>query len=189
MKKIIIFLISLTALGGCASMPGMPGYIDMTESSFDGSVQLSMQPAFVYRDNDGFSGSDLKMSLLWRSSMKDSDIVLIAQVTGAHSIARGESLMFNVDGQIHSFKSIDEITNINYEPGVYSTIYIPGQNISSKRYVMEKSFIKKITNATDVKVKLNLSQSFVEGIFTDTTPSSSYDAFIAFMKKLDEVDR
>tara|TARA_R110002072_G_C7708914_1_gene513844 strand:+ start:71 stop:655 length:585 start_codon:yes stop_codon:yes gene_type:complete len=182
MKFISVFLLVLL-LAGCSSMPGMPGYIEVTKSSFDGSTQLSMEPAFVFRSNDGFSGSDLQMSLLWRSAMNNNDVVLIAQVSGAKSIARGDSLHFNIDGQIESLKSIDELTNINYEPGVYSAVYIPGQNISSKRYVVTKEFIDKILNASDVKVKLDLSQSFVEGIFTDTTTSSAYGAFKEFVKK------
>ena len=93
-QQILLVAFLLAMLSGCASMPGMPGYISEEKSSFDGSVQLSMEPAFVYRDNDGFSGSDLKLSLLWRSSMENDDIVLEAFVDGAHSFARGESLHF-----------------------------------------------------------------------------------------------
>lgn len=182
LKFIKVFLLSFL-IAGCSSMPGMPGYIDVTKSSFDGSTQVSMEPAFVYRNNDGFSGSDLKMSLLWRSSMNNDDVVLVAHVFGAESVASGESLHFNIDGQIESFKSIDRLTNIDYEPGVYSTVYIPGQNISSKRYIVTKKFIDRILNASNVKVKLELSRSFVEGIFTDTTPSSSYGAFKEFIEK------
>ena len=141
-----------------------------------------MEPALVYRSNDGFSGSDLQMSLLWRSAM-NNNVVLIAQVSGAKSIARGDSLHFNIDGKIESIKSIDELTSIDYEPGVYSAAYIPGRNISSKRYIVNKEFIDKILKSSSVKVKLDLSKSFVEGAFTDTTASSAYGAFIGFVKE------
>jgi hypothetical protein len=181
--KLLSVLLLMFLVVGCSSMPGMPGYIEVRKSSFDGSTQLSMEPAFVFRNNDGFSGSDLHLSLLWRSAMNDNDVVLIAQVSGAKSIARGDSLHFNIDGQIESLKSIDELTSIEYEPGVYSAVYIPGQNISSKRYVVTKEFIDKILYSSSVKVKLDLSKSFVEGIFTDTTTSSAYSAFNDFVKK------
>ena len=182
MKLIPLFLL-IFLLVGCSSMTGVPGYIEVTKSSFDDSTQLSMEPAFVFRNNDGFSGSDLQMSLLWSSAMNKNDVVLIAQVSGAQSIARGDSLHFNIDGKIESMRSLDEFTNINYEPGIYSAVYISGQNTSSKRYVVSKEFIDKILNASSVKVKLNLSQLFVEGIFTDTTTSSAYSAFKEFVKK------
>jgi hypothetical protein len=123
------------------------------------------------------------MSLLWRSAMNDNDVVLIAQVTGAKSISRGNSLHFNIDGEIKSFKSIDQLTSIDYESGVYSTTYVSGQNISSKRYVISKAFIRKILNSSSVKIKLDLTKSYVEGVFTDTTSSSAYGAFKEFIAK------
>jgi hypothetical protein len=172
MRKLII-LVALF-LGGCSSMPGMLGYIEVTKSSFDGSTQISMEPALVYRSNDGYSGSDLQMSLLWRSAMNDNDVVLIAQVTGAKNISRGNSLHFNIGGEINSFKSIDQLTSIDYDSG---------QNISSKRYVISKAFIRKILSSSSVKIKLDLTKSYVEGVFTDTTSSSAYGAFKEFILK------
>ena len=179
-------ILSLVILSGCSSMPGMPGYISEDQSSFDGSTQLSMEPALVYRDNDGFSGSDLKLSLLWRSAMESDDIVLEAFVDGAHSFARDESLHFNVDGEVVSFKAIDELTNIDYEPGVYSTVYVPGGNVSSKRYLVSREFISRILDASNVGVRLDLRSSFVEGVFSDTTTSSANKAFKAFMQKVEQ---
>ncbi len=181
-----LVILVLALVSGCTSLPGMPGYISEEKSSFDGSVQLSMEPAFVYRDNDGFSGSDLKLSLLWRSTMEDDDIVLEAFVDGAHSFARGESLHFNVDGNVVSFKALEELTNIDYEPGVYSTVYVPGGNVSSKRYLVSKKFIMRILEASQVGVRLDLRRSFVEGVFSDTTASSAHEAFKAFMQKVEQ---
>ncbi|MCA1773987.1 MAG: hypothetical protein LC677_15805 [Halomonas sp.] len=182
MKTITLLSLAFLLIS-CSSLPGMPGYIEVTKSSFDNSIQLSMEPALVYRSNDGFSGSDLQMSLLWRSSMNNNDVVLIAQVTGAKIIARGESLHFNIDGKVESLNSIDDLTSIDYQPGVYSAARVPGQNISSKRYVVSKEFIDKILNASSVKIRLDLSKTFVEGVFTDSTSSSAYKAFKDFVKK------
>src|SRR5690554_7628141 len=96
-QQILLVAFLLAMLSGCASMPGMPGYISEEKSSFDGSVQLSMEPAFVYRDNDGFSGSDLKLSLLWRSSMENDDIVLEAFVDDRQSRDSFRSLPLKPD--------------------------------------------------------------------------------------------
>jgi len=181
-----LVILALAFVSGCTSLPGMPGYISEEKSSFDGSVQLSMEPAFVYRDSDGFSGSDLKLSLLWRSTMEDGNVVLEAFVDGAHSFAHGESLHFNVDGNVVSFKAIEELTNIEYEPGVYSTAYVPGRNVSSKRYLVNKIFIMRILEASQVGVRLDLRRSYVEGVFSDTTASSAHEAFKAFMQKVEQ---
>jgi len=185
-QQFLLVTFLLAVLSGCASMPGMPGYISEEKSSFDGSTQLSMEPAFVYRDNDGFSGSDLKLSLLWRSTMENDDIVLEAFVDGAHSFAHGESLHFNVEGEVVSFKALEELTNIDYEPGVYSTVYVPGGNVSSKRYLVSREFITRILEASQVGVRLDLRRSFVEGVFSDTTSSSAHEAFEAFMQKVEQ---
>jgi hypothetical protein len=107
----------LCVLTGCSSMPGMPGYIKESTSTFDKSTELSMEPAMVFRNNDGFSGSDLQLGLFWRSSMRPDEIVVIASVRHAESLSSGNSLHFNVDGQISSFASIDELTDFKYKPG------------------------------------------------------------------------
>ena len=67
---------------------------------------------------------------------------------------------------------------------LYSAVYIPPKNVSSKRYLLQQDFIEKILNAKDVRVKLDLSRSYVEGIFSDDTMSSAKLAFSDFMKKL-----
>jgi len=185
-KYFLLVMVLIALISGCSSMPGMPGYISEDQSSFDGSMQLSMEPAFVYRDNDGFSGSDLKLSLLWRSTMESDDIVLEAFVDGAHSFARDESLHFNVDGEVVSFQAIEQLTNIDYEPGVYSAAYVPGGNVSSKRYLVSREFITRILKASRVGVRLDLRRSFVEGVFSDTTTSSAHEAFKAFMQKVEQ---
>lgn len=185
-QRILLVMILLAIMSGCASIPGMPGYISEEQSSFDGSVQLSMEPALVYRGNDGFSGSDLMLSLLWRSTMGKDDIVLEALVDGAQGFARGETLHFNIDGEVVSFKSLEEHTNIDFESGVYSTVNVSGGSVSSKRYLVSRRFITRILEASQVGVRLDLRRSFVEGVFTDNTSSSAYNAFEAFMQKVDK---
>jgi hypothetical protein len=180
---VLIILLPILFVG-CAGIPGMPGHITETKSSFDKSVELSMEPAFVFRNNDGFSGSDLRLALFWRSTMKPGDIVLEAYVNGAHNFSTGKSLHFNVDSEIVSFTSIDQLTNIDFEPGVYSGVYIPAKNVSSKRYLITSKFLDRLLKAKDVRVKLDLHKTYVEGIFSDTTVSSAKQAFVKFSEKI-----
>lgn len=183
--KYILPLILTILIGACSSIPGMPGYLSVETSSFDNSTQVSMEPAYVFKTNNGFSGADIHLSLFWRSTMQDDEVVLIASVTNAKNIARGESLHFNIDGTVHSFESVDSLTKIKYERGS-SDGTISGHNVSSKRYLVTKQFVQQILNASNVKVKLDLYNSFYEGVFTDTTTSSAYGAFKKFIEKASE---
>lgn len=166
MKKLI--LIAITSFSGCAAIPGMPGHINEKRSSFDGSAELSMDPAFVYRNNDGFSGSDLQLALFWRSAMKPEELIIEASVPGAQSIATTNSLHFNINGEIVSFTSIDQLTNI--------------EGLSTKRYPITWQFLDRILAAKDVRVRLDLKTTFVEGIFSDNSTSAARPAFSKFAK-------
>ncbi len=183
-QTVACLALAFCALTGCSSMPGMPGNIKESTSTFDNSIELSMQPAFVFRTNDGFSGSDLRLALFWRSSMRPGDLVVEVYVRGAESFSTGKSLHFNVDGQIISYASIDELTDIQFKPGSYRGVYIPATNISSKRYLINRQFLDRLLSAHDVRVRLDLRKSFVEGIFSDDTPSSARRAFKEFSEKL-----
>lgn len=179
----VILLLPMLLIG-CAGVPGMPGHIAEAKSSFDESVELSMEPAFVFRNNDGFSGSDLRLALFWRSTMKPGSMVLEAYVDGAHNFSTGKSLHFNIDGEVVSFISIDQLTDIDFEPGIYSGLYIPAKNVSSKRYLISSEFLDMLLKAKDVRVKLELHRSYVEGVFSDATASSAKRAFVKFAEKI-----
>lgn len=184
-RIMLVVVASLSfSLTACAAILGAPGHITEKQSTFDNSTQLSMEPAFVFRHADGFSGSDLQLSLFWRSTMQPGQLVLVAYVDGTHNFEQGQSLFFNIDGEIVGFESIDQLTDITFKPGIYDAIYIAGTNVSSKRYLISPSFLEKILNAKDVRVKLNMSRTFVEGVFSDNTMSSAKRAFIEFQKKL-----
>lgn len=110
MVKLVIFFV-FTLLIGCGSMPGMPGYISAATSSYDGSVQYVMEPAFVYNGESALSGSDIRMGLLWNSAMgHDGDIVLVVEFLGLMSIDTGHSLAFKIDGKESLFSPIDDYT-------------------------------------------------------------------------------
>jgi hypothetical protein len=54
--------------------------------------------------------------------------------------------------------------------------------LSSKRYLIGWQFLDRILAAKDVRIKLDLRRSYVEGIFSDTTMSAAKPAFIEFAK-------
>ena len=174
----LLILLGLS-LSGC-----MPGNIKETKSTFDNSIQLTMDPAFVYRHADGFSGSDLRMALFWSSTMASGDLILEAFVDGAHSIPSKKSLHFKIDGELTSLTSIDKLTDIKLQGGNYTHSYISAKNVSSKRYIINATFLQKIINAKDVRIKFDLRNKFVEGVFSDTTASSAKNAFVKFNKKM-----
>jgi hypothetical protein len=182
---VFILMLLPILLVGCAGMPGMPGHITESESSFDKSVQLSMEPGMVFRDNDGYSGSDLQLALFWRSTMKPGELILEAYVTGAHNFSNEKSLNFNVDGEVTSFTSIDQLTNIVYDPDLFVGGTITGGNVSSKRYLISSVFLDRLLVADDVRVKLDLGRTFVEGVFSDTSLGSAKQAFVKFIKRVE----
>ena len=178
--KYITFICVVIVLYSCASMPGVPGHISESISKFDDTKQLSMEPAWLYN-------SPIKLSLLKTTKMPDSLVALIAVVKGAHNFSSGKSLQFNVDGEVFAFESIDSFTDINTDSGVYSSVaYIPPSNWSSKRYVVSKKFIKRLIDANEVWVKIDLFKEFVEGRFSSDAPTTARPAFREFYKRISQ---
>lgn len=170
------------AVAGCSSMPGS---ITERTSSFDGSTELSMKPAFIYRSSDGFSGSDLQASLHWRSSMDTDQLILTMYANGIHRIPSENSLKIKINGDLYEFSSIDLFTDFASKYGPSSSwAIVPPSNSSLKRYSVETGFIRSMLSAKDVRVRLNLgTANYVEGIFSDTTLSAAKPAFEEFMRK------
>jgi len=173
MKRLAAVL-ALLLVTACA------GQISETKSTFDidNSRELSMEPTYVFTHADGRSGSDLRLSLFWRSTMPKNELILGAFVSGVHSIPAIKSLHFNIDGQIVSLSSIDTLTNIETKYG--SPRFVPPYNVSSNRYVVTFEFIENIITANDVRVRLNLGKKYVEGVFSDKTFGAAKRDFVRF---------
>lgn len=182
----ILMLSMSLMLSACAAMPG--GITERT-SSFDGSSELSMKPAFIYRNTGGFSGSDLEASLHWRSSMPRDSLVLTMYINGIDSIPSRNSLRFNVDGDMHEFSSIDTFTEFSSEYGSYTSwATVPPSSSSFKRYIVSEEFINKIISADSVFVRLDVgTRGYVEGVFSDNTISAAKPAFTMFMERREEI--
>lgn len=186
MKK--LFLIFALLLTACASLPGYPGYISTKTSSFDGATETYMTPAVVYSES---SGPSISLGLLKRSTMPADQIILIAEIRVVESFSE-PSLMFNIDGEIVEFKSIDHLTEFDYEPGSSpgSGVHYSSTTTSSKRYRITKSFLYKILNANHVGVRLNFRTTYTEGVFSKGDISVyAKPAFREFYSKVFKEDK
>lgn len=159
---LVIFLL------GCAQMPGMPGHITKSVSDFDGSTQYEMDPAWVKQV--------IKFGLYRNTKMDKDVIVLIAVVKGLEPIRSGESLHFNVDGNIIDLESIDNSTDFEYDNNKYHS-----SHWSSKRYLINTEFMELILNAKRVIVKLDLDKKYIEDEFSSDVPMNAKSAFKKFM--------
>ena len=169
----------ITLAVSCATIPGIPGAISESSSEFDGTKQIKMEPAWLYN-------SMIKLALFKNSKMDEKNVVLTVVVKGTHSFSREDSLYFNVDGDIVSFKSMDLLTDINTSEGfVGSGIYIPPSNWSSKDYLVTRDLIKRLVNAERVVIKVELRKSYVEGIFSRDGYTLARPAFREFYQKME----
>lgn len=173
LKKLLIILLCL-GLAGCVTLPGT---ITERVSDFDKTKEIVMEPAWVLG-----KGWDIKLGLYKTSKMDWDKAILVVVVEGAYNFAQKESVQFNIDGEKKSLESIDFLTNIE-------TIYDPPQNESSKRYSVKKDFIKRLLDAKEVWVRVNLSKNYVEGKFSADFLQSARPAFRKFYKKAWETNQ
>jgi hypothetical protein len=192
MKKLFSIgaMLFLFALTGCAALT--PGNINESQSTFDGSTQLVIEPPALVRSSaDTWSGTNMEMSLFWNSKMKPEKIILEVYVQGIESFAQGKSLHFNIDGEIVSFTSIDQLTDFQTESGFFGPVgeYHPATTHSSKRYLISTKFLERILNAKDVRIKLDLSKTYIEGFFSSEDAGTAKPAFSKFYARMLQLAR
>ena len=179
--RIIILTLSIL-LTGCASIPGMPGHLTTTVSTYDDSKSITMKPAFLLTSTGDVAVS---FGMYWNSKIEKNTVIMTVRVAKAVSIDNGKSLNFNVNGELFSFEPIDLYTMFNRDPSIVTGgVYIPGTNWASKRYVIPSSFMDKINTAKSVKVRVELSTSYVEANYIWSAPSSIKSSAVSFMKKI-----
>jgi hypothetical protein len=173
-RKKQLYLCFLLALAiGCANI--VP--IHTSKSEYHSSVELTMTPMGIR----GRSSSIHGLGLYKNSNMQKKTIVLTALIKGVRIFAKGESLHFNIDDKLVSFRSIDELTDIQRHLGSFNKV-APSKSTSSKRYLIDRSFLQKIVSADKVIVKINLDNTDAEGIFTG---SLAHKAFLEFEEKIE----
>lgn len=183
----ILVVVMMLIVTGCAPM-----FVDMTiqggqliESTamFDGASELSMVPAWICKSEEEKDGCFIRMKLFHRSSMPKDEIILYASASGTRNIADGESLWFNVDGEKIGFTSIDQGTTYEQLP-VIGYISAPW---STKRYLVDRAFLKKLILAKQVIVRLDLGQTYLEGLLNSSKEHHGQKSFESYYHKFSEV--
>lgn len=150
-------------LAGCAVT--VPGGIQESISSFDGAKEIAMEPALVCRE-DGPYSCFIRLGLFKRSTMSPESVMLLAVVSGTNPIAEGASLHFDMDGDVVSFTSIDVNTRYSIGTGPHTTgaaFCKPSDGCSVKRYIVDKSFMKRLLTAHRAAVRVSLRRGYVQG--------------------------
>ncbi|MDH4026785.1 MAG: hypothetical protein OEU57_15380 [Desulfuromonadales bacterium] len=173
---LIYLILSVVTLASCGTQS--PGHITQTTSSFDGSKQLIMEPAWLY-------SSIIKLALFKSSKMPNEKLILTAVVRGSHIFDDDPSLHFNIDGETLSLSSVDRLRDIDTSEGFTgSGFYVAPSNWSSKDYLVDVSFLEKIITAEDVYVTVELTDFYAEGIFSSDAPITARQAFKDFLKQI-----
>jgi len=180
MKTAIMIAITIAIMQfvGCAGQVReimnacIPPSVSSNISTFDGTKEVHMRPQFVEL---GIGSSRIKFALFKNSKMEKEEIVLTASVKGVKSL---EALLFNVDGAITTFPSLDTFPEIDF-----------GQtDWSSNRFIITKDFLNKIIEAKLVKVKVSLGNEYVEGVFTKSLYGNSlminYEKFLELIETI-----
>lgn len=176
--KVISLVLFFLLLNASAWSGTMPGSIDKNISKFDGSVSYQMEPAWV-RD------SLFKFGLYWDSKLPNDEIIMDVVIKGTDTISNDESLLFKIDGELISLTSIDATTDHNINPGSAAPgFYFPPSTWSSKRYVINKDFLRRILEAKEVLVRVRLSKSYIEGVFSKDGFTTARPSFKKFYEKI-----
>ncbi|MBR9866957.1 MAG: hypothetical protein GYB20_07735 [Oceanospirillales bacterium] len=189
-KKLILLITFFISISGCASTPCATGCVSEYTSTFDGTEELSMSPSYVYRSNKGVSGSDMRIGLYWSSSLPDDNIVLIVLPHKDKPVSTGTTINFNVSGKFDSFTSVtkDQIANLN--PSTEAKTYFHPNVIKQMNvlyYVVEKDFIREILSAQDVRIRIDLENSYLEGVFSYNGRIGAKQDFINYMSRLKSI--
>lgn len=172
-----ILLISILLLTGC--MAGMPNNIKTSTSSFDNSQHIQMEPGFVYENADFTSYAYFKLGLSWNSNDKNVTIITAEIPQSIVNINSNKGLQFNIDGEIVKFDSYEIFTKHDVS-SAQQTVY----SESKKRFVTDKSFIKKLITAKSVKVKLLTGDGYLEGDLLVDKPSAAIHGFKDFIQQI-----
>ena len=176
-KLMSMFLAALFFMG-CAHRFPAPGDITVVKSEFDGTVEVSMEPARVCLP--GASVCTIKLDLMHNSKMKPDQAMMRVLVMGLEQFAPGEAVKFNIDGEIVGLTSIDTNSTHDERPGMAGS----DDYWTSQRYMVDKQFIEKLLNGKRVVVRVDLQKSFAEGIFSDDKPHRARNAFRQFYKQV-----
>lgn len=177
------FIAALLLAAGCASMPER---IEESLSPFDGASEISLEPSIVCL----IKGPDpcfIRLGLFKRSTMRPDSVILVVVVNGTNAIAEGESLHFNMDGEVADFDSIDNRTQYSIGRGPHTAgtaLCGPSASCSVKRYLVTKDFLKKLLQADKRAVRVDLGKGYLGGFLLKDNPTFALPAFIEFYERV-----
>lgn len=145
--KLYIFV--LLAFTGCATlMPNMPGAVKETKSEYDGMKMLTLNP--------GWAG-DLKLGAYKTSKMNTDEVFLIVRNDSIKNFDFNHpNLFIKIDGDEKKLSPVSKKTDCD----VSSSSDVAH---CTQHYKVKITFLEKLLNAKDVKIKLNLTDSFNTG--------------------------
>jgi hypothetical protein len=171
MKNNITVAAMISLLVGCASMPGG---VSSSKSSYDNSKEVVLEPGWA---TEGFSGS-LKIGALKTSKMSAEDAVLVVRNDLIKNFASATpNLFIKVDSVEHKLSPL--VNNTDCEISSSSDV---AHCIES--YPIKIALIEEMINAKEVKIKLNLSDSYVEGSLYRDGMSSAKKGLKDFLAKV-----
>jgi hypothetical protein len=97
-----------------------------------------------------------------------------------------ESLKFNIDRNVEVFTSIDKLKGARTSEKIYGTDRYIFSDQTSKRYLIDRSFLERIINANEVYVRVDLQLGFKGGVFSKDGPTLARTGFKKFLITISE---
>lgn len=178
MKRFFIWCL-LATLPGCGVMPGMPGYISKSTSSFDGGTEIRVEPGGV-RDAAGGLVNPFTLGASWNSKAPGI-ILLTAVVLGDYvSIEAKRGLEFNIDGRFLSVDSPQGITDLDYSRGPGAVVY----RRSTRTFAVSRKDFDAILAAKTVIARLHTARGYIDGDLSDASPGAAMEGLRRFQAEL-----
>lgn len=181
LKRVLPMLV-LFLLSGCA---GPPATIREAVSSFDGATETAMEPSYICSPKSGQPCS-IRLGLFKRSTMAPDSVILFVVVDSSDPIAEGESLLFRVNDSVSAFSTIDRKTRyaIGKGPHTTGTEFCGSANCSVKRYLVSRDFLKSVTDAREVSMRVLLKKGYMGGLLVDGGPGLALPRFREFYARV-----
>jgi len=190
MRAIIFAVFCSFLVSGCAtSSLCSTGCVSEHESTFNGEREVLMTPGFVYRSNEGISGSDLRLGAYWSSSLNGSDVILIVLPHKDAPPVTGAKLSVNVNGNIKAYSAVKKENIPNFNPSTHSDTYFNPNVVSQMNvqyFVITEEFLNSMLDAQDVRVRIDLANTYLEGVFSHSSGAAAKSGFIEFSKNISQ---
>lgn len=142
----------------------MPGDIHERKSDFDNSIEITMEPSWAYSES---GDSEIQLDPAWRSSMPKETCALTFWVMDTVIFSDRDPVKFNIDGNIISINSSEPMQYV-YNPGMVHP-YVAPWSKSGQKFMVSKSFLKKILNAKRVVIRIDSDHGYREATFSSPT--------------------